>query len=323
MVRTSERSDFLKCRQMWKWRWVDLLSPKAEQPALEFGDYIHQALAAYYIPGRKRGPHPAQMFETVVDKRIAESGAFNLWSDEQWTSALELGIAMLNGYVKQWEDADQEYEIISSEQTFQLPIGKVLGARVVYVGTIDGVWRHLPTSKIRFAEHKTGVNIVTEGLAMNEQTGAYWTYGPRWLRLRKLITAKDEFDGILYNFLRKSKPSDRDTDAEGRALNKDGTLSKRQPPKLFHREMAYRGEAEAEAVRRRVRIQARDMLLARREPGEHIYKNPGPQFLPNCKFCSFSDMCEVHETGNNWEAMIPGLYDVWDPYADHERIERM
>jgi hypothetical protein len=247
---------------------------------------------------------------------------FKMWSNDEWMNAQELGMAMLEGYVEKWRNFDTEYEIIASEQTFELPIGSIEGYRIVCVGTMDGVWRHLPTGKIRFAEHKTGVSIVTDALPLNEQAGAYWTFGPRWLRLQKLIGANDEFDGILYNFLRKSMPDKSATyDEQGRKLNKDGSVSKRQPSALFHRELVFRGQHEAEMVKERIKLQVRDMILAREHPEAHIYKSPGPQFFPNCRLCPFKDMCEVHETGNNWQSMLT-LYDKWEPYAAHEKIER-
>jgi len=363
LVRTSERGDFLKCRQLWYWRWVDRYQPIEEQPALEFGDYVHQALAIYYQPGRKRGPKPAETFEKIMSER---TDSFNMWSDGEWTKALDLGVGMLERYHERWKDADQEYEVISSEQTFELPIGRVLGERIIYVGTFDGVWRHLPTKKIRFPEHKTGVSIVTDALALNEQAGAYWAYGPRWLRLQRLLEPDEELDGIIYNFLRKSIPdSDAHYDEQGRKLNKPkrdalltlyGTLGRSVPKRVdgkkgvptidammedlgeaawkasepslvqatefFHREPVFRGPNEAEMVKRRIKQQVRDMIVASRDPEEYVYKNPGPQFMPNCRFCSFKDICEVHETGNNWKAMIPALYTVWNPYDAHEKVER-
>jgi hypothetical protein len=229
---------------------------------------------------------------------------------------------MLDRYVEHWKEIDKEYEIISSEQTFKVPIGRIGGHRVYYVGTIDGVWKHLPSQKIRFAEHKTTTAISGAALPMDEQVGAYWTFGPRWLRLKGFLKEGERLDGIIYNWLRKAmRNDDGQWDELGRRVNKDGTISKRQPAPYFDRQLTFRGDVEAERVKARVHQEIADMLDARLHP-EKIYKNPGPSFFPNCKFCSFRDMCELHETGNDWEAFKRAAFVRWQPYDAHERVER-
>lgn len=323
LVRTSERQSFLTCRQQWYWSWVELLrSPGQPSTALYFGDLVHQALAAYYIPGVKRGPKPAGTFEELYRIGVAVD---QIWDPdlEGKVDLLEMGINMLERYVEYWLEADKEYEVIASEQNFSVPIGTILGRRVWYVGTVDGVWRHRPSSKIRFAEHKTTAAISRDALALNEQVGAYWTFAPRWLRLKGILKRGEKLDGIVYNWLRKAvRPDDGQWDEQGRRLNKDGSISKRQPPKYFDRELTFRGDFEAERVKERVKHQVFDMLMARQDPEHNVYKNPGPQFKPNCSFCQFRDMCELHETGNDWKAFRTHAFENWQPYDAHERIER-
>jgi PD-(D/E)XK nuclease superfamily len=286
-----------------------------------FGDLVHQALAKYYKRGRKRGPHPTDTFEKLCEK-LSDEQDTSIWTDDEILDMADLGVDMLNRYVEHWSEQDKEYEVISSEQTFQLPIGRMNGFKVYYVGTIDGVWRHLPSGKIRFAEHKTTTAISDSALPMDEQVGAYWTYGPRWLRLKGFLKSGERLDGIIYNWLRKAKAPDPDElDDMGRKLNKDGSVSKRQPPPYFARQLTFRGDIEAERVKQRVRQEISDMLEARGDP-LRVYKNPGPSFFPNCKFCSFRDMCELHETGNDWEAFKKAAFVNWDPYDAHERVER-
>jgi hypothetical protein len=321
LIRTSERQAFLTCRQKWEWSYVERLRGPQSDVKLVFGDLIHQALAAYYKKGKKRGPHPRITFEKLCSK-LSEEQEQTLWADDEIVDFRELGINMLDRYVEHWKEADKEYRIISSEQTFNLPIGRINGFKIRYVGTIDGVWRHMPSGKIRFAEHKTAASISASALPMDEQVGAYWTYGPRWLRLKGILKEDERLDGVLYNWLRKAiKDENGSWDEQGRKLNKDGTVSKRQPPKYFDRQLTFRGDFEAERVKERVRHEVEDMLAARGNP-DMIYKNPGPQFMPNCKFCSFRDMCELHETGNDWEAFKKAAFTTWEPYAAHERVER-
>jgi hypothetical protein len=326
MLRNSERQSFLTCRQQWHWGWVHRYKPDEVDVKLKFGDLMHQALAEYYKPGKKRGPHPAKTFEKLVEKQLDEWG-MKIWSEGEYEDLATLGCGMLNAYTEYANNhpkhSDLEYEVIQSEQTFQIPAGIVLGHRIIVVGTFDGVWRHLPTGKIRFVEHKTAAAITKDMLPMDDQIGTYWTYGPRYLRKLGILGEKDNLDGILYNWLRKAikKPDDK-YDGAGRKLNRDGTVSKRQPPPFFDRALTFRGKAEARAVMVRVRREARHIILARRNPAKEVYKNPGMQFMPNCKFCPFRDPCELHETGNDYQAMFDHAYTIWNPYADHELAER-
>jgi hypothetical protein len=306
----------------WKWGWVDQLRPKEVDAKLMFGDLVHQSLAAYYKRGRKRGPHPAKTFEQLYEK-VSSEKVYST-DDERWLDMGDLGVRMLEGYVEYWKAEDSEYRIISSEQVMLIPIGSLKGRPLIYAATIDGVWQHLPSNKIRFVEHKTTTAIKEDALPMDEQVGAYWTFGPEWLHSRGLLQPGEKLDGILYNWLRKAAQDPNESfDKLGRRLNKDGTISKRQPAPYFHRRPVFRGEAEANMVRRRVRRQIIDMQLARKQPALHVYKNPGPQFMPNCKFCSFRDACELHETGNDYKNFIKAAFIKEDPYAPYNLAERV
>jgi hypothetical protein len=317
LVRTSERMSFATCRQKWFWSWVEQLEPYEEGKNLVFGDLVHQSLAIYYKPGRTRGPHPAETFEQLATTKFKGK-----WMDNG-TDMIELGIGMLHGYTEHWKGYDSEYEVVSAEQVFQIPLGSVLGHRVICVGTIDGVWRHMPSNKLRFRETKTATKITEDALPMDEQIGTYWAFGPRWLKAVGVIKELDEFDGIVMDWMRKALQDDsRPTDKQGHYLNKDGSISKKQPAPLFKRMPVFRGVPEARLVRHRIMQQARDMILARRNPKRYVYKNPGPQFMPNCKFCAFRDPCELHETGNDHETILRLEYKSWEPYAAHELAER-
>lgn len=309
---------------MWYWSYVDHLRTPDPDVKLVFGDLVHQALAKYYKPGRKRGPHPAGTFEDLCIKlKDKDDITHYVWSDDVMMDMMDLGIEMLTRYVNHWIEQDKEYEVIASEQVFQVPIGRIDGKKIMYVGTVDGVWRHLPTRKIRFAEHKTAASIGKAALAMDEQIGAYWAFAPRWLKMKGILGPDEALDGILYNWLRKAVPNPENIfDDQGRKLNKDGSISKQQAPPYFERANTFRGATEGKRVKERVLLQVRDMLEAKAHPELHIYKNPGPQFMPNCQFCSFRDACELHETGNDYEAFIKAAYTTWDPYDAHERVER-
>jgi hypothetical protein len=308
----------------------------SQPTALRFGDLVHRALAAYYIPGRKRGPAPAETFAKLYEEQARElqdGYGFNVFSDETWVDALDLGRGMLTRYVDEYAPDDAEYEIISSEQVFQVPVYKRMPAafRFKAVGTLDGVWRHLPTKRIVFKEFKTATAINTDALALDEQASMYWTFGPAWLRKQGILKAGEDIDHILYTFLRKAVPNPADRfDSEGRRLNKDGSISKRQSAAYFARVPVYRDAADKRRFYERLRAEAADMYIIGAAATQEwngelpplVYKNPGTLAFPNCRGCPVRESCEVHESGGDWHAVLDQITVPWDGYSPYELAER-
>jgi hypothetical protein len=252
-LRNSERSTWKTCRFRWSWTYRDGLQAVQAPYALRFGDLIHQALAAYRPPGRKFGPNPAETFERLYMENAAQmrDDGFDVFSDDKWVDALDLGKGMLENYVLQFAHDDSQYEVLSSEQTFQRvirvpamrrelpgpkdpfltreeqaqgPIIYVPSFSFKIVGTLDGVWRHIKTGRIVFKEYKTATALSEDGLAMDEQPTVYWTYAPRWLVMQGMLTTAEakSIREVLYTFLRKAVPpgEDRAKNADGLYLNK-------------------------------------------------------------------------------------------------------
>jgi hypothetical protein len=322
LIRNSERQTYKRCRQQWYWMFVDLLKPKETGRALRFGDLIHQSLAAYYKPGIKRGPHPAKVFARLYEAQWDELGQLNMRPDneDRWVDAGDLGESMLKAYVDKYGEHDKQFKILSSEQVFQVPL-RSSGLPFSIVGTLDGVWQDRASKDIFFKEFKTAASIDPSPLAMDEQAGTYWTYAPRWMWMRGMLPKSTYPSHILYTFLRKAMQDARPVNEFGQRLNQNGAISKNQPAKYFDRFPIYRDAADRATQHQRVLDEAREMEMARN--GDiAILKNPGPLYMPNCRGCPFKDMCELHETGNDWEQMRDATMVKWDPYTAHEIVER-
>jgi hypothetical protein len=234
--------------------------------------------------------------------------------DNVWHDAAELGYAMLTGYVDKYGEDDQ-YEVIASEQVFKIDIGTLTdGDPITYVGTLDGVWRDRTNKRIVFVDYKTAKTIDLRHLPLDEQAGAYWTFGPAWLRKKGILGRDQDISHIMYTFLRKAKPDSRPTNAAGNALNKDGSVSKVQPSPLFERVNVYRDEYDKVSVRQRVLAEVGDMDHVLRNQ-RLAYKNPG-KFTCGMG-CAFAGMCEIHETGGDWPAIRDSDFTTWDPYETY------
>jgi hypothetical protein len=322
ILRTSERKDFKRCMQRWEWAWRWGLKGKG-RPAdpLWFGIGVHESLANWYPTGRKRGIHPAEYWanwakgeETYVKASLASS---DRWSDDEWTDATQLGIAMLEGYVDLYGN-DPAWEVIAPEQTFQIeiPTRSGNGTLVNYCGTFDLVYRDLTDDTIWLGEHKTGKQISISHLSLDDQAGGYWAIASKILRHKGVLRKGDVIAGIMYNFLKKAKPDVRPKNAQGQALNKDGSVSKNQPTPLFLRHKVDRTRGERATQLRRIQSEATWMRAARKNP-ELIIKTP----TRDCSWdCSFFDMCELQEKGGaDWMEYRDAMYTMQDPYADHRK----
>jgi PD-(D/E)XK nuclease superfamily len=293
------------------------LKPKTAATPLRFGSLLHTALEGYYIPGKKRGPHPTGLFEKAYEQEFKDQVKLGFKDEDgTWSELGELGISMLDHYIATY-GADDEYEVIAAEQRFESPIVTPRGNRVgIFIGVIDLVMRHLPTKYIELWDHKGMKSISTGHLSLDSQKSAYWTYGVDWLLKKGILKDGAKLRTFRYNFLRKAKPDEREwehgPDGQKLYLNKDGTVSKVQPSAHFVRWPVPMSEATRELQRQMVIGELRDISLVRAGKLD-MYKSPS---MFNCMSCDVRDICELHEHGGDFEEMaalttIPK--DEWTP----------
>lgn len=328
LVRTSERTAFDKCRWMWDLSFNQQLRQRRDGPALRFGSLIHIALAEYYVIGKKRKPKvlvPA--FRRAYEADIQAAGEFVVYADtgepdvdETWTSALELGVDMLEMYIERYGD-DKGWEVLATEQPFRVPVHHPTTGRYMftYAGILDLIMRDRAKDRIWIWDHKTtGSSIahMLKGLGINEQFGSYWAFGTEWIQSQGLLHGKQfqDLSGLMVNILRRARRDDRPKNELGQALNKDGSVSKRQQADVFHREPTYRTMADRERVRRRAMNDWREMEMARKG---RLAMDKSPSIF-NCPNCPWLDACELHETGADWERYIEATTERYDPYDEHE-----
>lgn len=319
-IRTSERKDFKRCPWKWHQLWRMGLKPKGrEAEPLWFGSGVHEALAQWYQPGLKRGIHPADFWEDWVgDEEVRIRTAVNgNYQDDVWEDAKLLGTKMLEGYVEEYGE-DETWDVIAIEEPFQIeiPYRRKDGVQAIYAGTFDGVYRDLTDMSIRLMEHKTAKQISTSHLPLDDQAGSYWAVASDILRHRGVLKPGDNIAGIMYNFLKKAMPDDRPKDAEGHALNKDGSISKRQPSILFLREFVERSRGEVQTQIQRIQNEASWMAAARKNP-DILFKTS----TQDCHWqCPIYDMCTLHERGgDDWKEFRRAMFTRRDPYADHRK----
>jgi len=313
-LRTSERATFKRC----PWRWLQEYrfgyKPRfVEADAAWFGIGVHEALAQWYRPGKKRGPHPADTFADWCGDEMAWAKTYldDTYDAPVWEDARALGIAMLDEYVK-FYGKDSRWNILAVERPFKILI-KDGGVPVAYFASRwDGVLRDESDGRIYLGEHKTTSQIVLAYLEMDDQGGSYWAVASHVLRAEGILKPREEIAGIIYNFLRKAKPDERPQDDQGLYLNKDQTVSKRQPPPLFHRERVERSRAEQVTQLQRIADEIEWMNAIRRGELKAI-KTP----TKDCPRCPLWVPCQLHERGkDSYQTVLKADFIQRDPYED-------
>lgn len=341
LLRNSEREDFNRCPQKWWWRWEEGLIPVTpHQGAAWFGSIVHLALAEWYAPpgstnGFARGRDPREtMAEAFKDEFLTVSAGpyFDEVAEKEYWDAGELGQIMMAAYLAHY-GTDDAWEVLMPEMRFKAKIpfntrqskaplahwnslGFPAGASgniVEVVGTFDMPIRDHVDGHVKVVDHKTTnkrENIAW--LTKDNQTGTYIAVATGYLRRAGFISEKEAVVGAIWNYLRKGKPDVRPTDELGRALNKDGSVSKVQPSPLFWREDLRRNKHNRLRQIERMADDA-ERMAAVRAGVQPITKSPGE----HCGWCSFKELCDVDEDGGDVVQFKRDVFKFEDPYKEH------
>jgi len=224
LLRTSERGSYTRCREQWHNSSVLRITRSRTGNALRFGSMVHTALEEYYVPGIKRGPHPAGTFLREYDKAAQEAGYdFSIRDeDEEWVAARELGQAMLENYVDHWQERDKAWNVLAPEvPAMAVVLDKAGKPMVRYLMQFDAVIWDSELNRYLFVDHKTAASLLDPNeKELDDQCGTYWLFGPAYLAANGWIPEDADISGFLYNVLRKGLPDERPKNDKGQALNK-------------------------------------------------------------------------------------------------------
>lgn len=319
VVRAHERMDYKRCVKKWYWRWRKGLVPRAIRfGALEMGTWFHEAFAAWYLRDLKRGGNLAELYVAQAEHAMRQaqaSGAPEHALDEA-EKLLVLGEAMAVAYQDKYGN-DPDIYVVGAEIPLEFTISDQKGHTIavhrlkpdlVFMDSLGDFW---------LMEHKTAATIRTEHLAINDQARPYGVMAEGALRKIGLIRGKQSVKGILYNFLRKVLPDERPTNDQGYYLNKNGTVSKRQPPPNFVRHPVTLTKAAKIISLHRIRAETvtiTRMTLALRSKEIDPLALPKTPHWSCSKNCDFFAMCVAEENGSDIRDMERTMFRRENPY---------
>ena len=272
---SASQLDAMGCRQKWFWGYPEGYRPIKAAIPLELGSAVHEALE-YHYEGDRTGT--LEFYKNWVINRTDQLG---YEADEKFTTAMDLGEAMLTGYVEEYATKDN-FEVIATESTLRQHLPTPNGGRSRYTLTarLDGLVRDLEDGKLYSLEHKTYGRLDARAMEMNQQfTAQIW--------LGRFMADKLGLDehvyGVIYNGLRKQAPGPR----------------VKSP--LFHRETLYRTESEINTLLHRAYWACREFS----KKDLAIYPQPTPL---GCAMCDFRDVCLEKQRGGDWQFLLDTNY---------------
>lgn len=321
LIRHSERVDYKRCPKKWYWHWRMGLFPKTINfGALVLGTWTHAALAGWYGQKNREGLSLPAWFEHAADASIALATNVPDYVLEEAEEARGLGLAMVTAYQAKY-GADEGINVMAVELPLEYPITDEndnviaqhkLKPDMVYSDRYNDVW---------LMEHKTAKQIRLEHLPIDDQARPYAAMAEVAMRKQGLLKKGQQFKGVMYNFLRKALPDERATNEKGQALNKNGTVSARQPTPVFVRHPVVLSRKAKQIALMRLRVETMlvtsmaDAVRSKRIDPFAIPKTPHS----SCpKLCQYFAMCVVEEQGGDIKTMQQTMYTRQNPYTYDE-----
>lgn len=339
VIRTSERTNFKKCRRLWDYNsgMRQNYEPVRMNQNLAFGIAVHVGLEHYYEPERWSFPTDVKLANAISafvgenKRQMQEESAAQSGLDHErkleYKEREELGVAMLTGYAE-WAAPQDKFTPLAVEEKFQVPLvdletGKPLvygGRPVVYQVRLDMLLED-EQGRRWVLDHKTAGSFWDLGfLDLDTQISSYaWAaqqhYGGR-------------IAGIVYNELLKTAPSPPKVLTKGnlsqdKRQNTTYKLYKQAIDDLgldpgpysgmldylrdnekdyFRRTQVFRSQSELDLQGQLILMEVKDML-----GDPFIYPNPSKM---HCNGCDFRAPCAVENEVGDVEFVLndPFMY---------------
>lgn len=301
------------------------LVPKAHRfGALEFGTWMHEALDLWYRPGgTKRSGNLAEHFRMLAEDHIGmaqSNGAPEHLLDRAWELAA-LGKEMAAAYQEHYSGTDPTIDVVAVEVPLEFQVDDI----ATYLLKPDMLYR-VRAGEYRLMEHKTAASIRTGHLVIDGQARSYGVLAERAYKRAGVLSKNDEITGITYNFLRKALPDTRERDERGRALNKNGTVSAKQPAPSFLRHPVTLTRAAKKVTLSRILTDAVFITATSdrvRNGGLPLVALPKTPHYSCERTCTFFAICTAEENGMDITDMRRSLFVKKDPYDYRESTDEV
>jgi RecB family exonuclease len=292
-VSPSEMAKFRRCRRQWAltyyYRWGVSPELAAATGVALMGTRIHTALEAQYGYGINAVDALNKVYELEIARRPD--------AEHDLAGERDTAVIMVGGYL-QWaaeNGVDEEYEVVETERTLEVPILLTNGEMAIVSGKLDQIVRRKVDGALLVRDWKTvGSLHKSDLLVLDEQMRTY----------SALLTIASEgmrVDGALYAMLLRSKQTARATG-----------------PFYEQVHISYNGH-EHMSMLTRIKGTLDDMERLTRQldaGADHrlvAYPNP---MTDRCAWdCPFKNVCPLFDDGSRAEDAMRGNFRKQDPYG--------
>jgi hypothetical protein len=304
----SEMAVFRRCRRRWYLGHYRRMKPRVDPAAgtaLSVGNFVHDALAAYYNPESSIDPvtYAQHALEVAIEEHPSEEAARR----KEFT----LVEAMLKGYME-WlevEGADADLTILGSEQTVKVPLKDSSGLLgITLLSKLDAPVERKSDGQRLALEHKTTGSLDAPQIGFRIDAQFLTEHLARFLHsIEQGMTAEEahrDCSGILVNQLKKVKRS-----------------ASAKPP-FFNRVEVPHNIYELRNHWKHVVAIGREIAAteARLDAGEDHHSVAPPTPIPDrCKWeCEFFRICPLFDDGSDAEGALNAIYEERDPLERYD-----
>lgn len=297
-ISNSEIQGFKSCRRQWYFANYLGLAKKEKTMVgpLPLGTRVHNALEAYYTTGEYPGDVYNRLLRIDNALFLETIDADDPKMVKKFATEGELGRIMLEGYIE-WLDetnADSDIEFVSAEEKVAKRLLELDG-RVELQGKLDAKVRRRSDGSLAEMDHKTAVAFepYRKFSHMSEQLMTYTI-------LDRDQHPDENFDGGIYNLLKKVKRTERAT------------------PPFYERIDVRFNQKTLDAFWIRTQGVLHDMMRVRDEldkgTDHRFVAYPKPVMDWHCGQCPFFALCTMVDDGSQAERYMEDMYEQINPY---------
>ncbi len=305
IVSYSSINTFKRCRQKWKYAYIEKLKPLVPPKARDLGKLIHACISSFYTHGD---------IETALDEYKKEVRTRPIFNEE--VEVLIERAEKAKNIVTRYFYIYGKEDVLETELDFifSLPTPKGNPSHTKVKGYIDRLQRD-EDGRLWLVETKTTSRIPDfDRITLDEQISLY-LLGALSLGLnvsglifdvvvtrvpskpKLLKSGRISFAGIITDYYTAVKTIEE----EGKDLSDyEEELEKlKKGSYYFKREKIYRNKEHLENIKRELYNTVRDMRNCYRDTS-FIYRNPTQDCIWDC---SYRDLCIAEITGGDTEAI--------------------
>lgn len=296
-VTQSEITTFKNCRMKWYLNYVKLLTPLNPAPALEDGTVFHEALDLHYVgtPLLEIGKFIQESYRKLMTEINVPLTPELI---EKYDARRKVMQAMVLGYILNYGDDKDNWEIIATEEEFDVVVSSQK-PRIKFRHKGKRDLKVIEGASLFVVEHKSTATLASSYIDQYEMNQQLITY--LWSDWKE--NGSDRAEGIILNACLKSKLRQKQSETPEEYLKRVTDAYTDDPKKHFFRETFRMSIEKFERFERSLVRVVRQMKQAIKQPNLNVYKNES-----HCHTYGKCPYLSICKTGNKKGPHMKAFY---------------